>query len=64
MTGAMAMRQREAAMPFAAHVVLAPAGCALDHRSLFAITYGWYGGDRGNRLTAKSTTRRLGRSST
>jgi hypothetical protein len=64
MTGAITMRQREAVMPIAAPVV-PPAMCGPDHRSLFAITYQWDGGDRGDLgLTAKRSPRRLGRSST
>jgi hypothetical protein len=65
MTGAIAMRQREATMPIAAPMVPPPAMCAPDHRSPFAITYEWNGGDRGDLgLTANHSPRRLGRSST
>jgi hypothetical protein len=58
------MRQRDAVMRIAAPMV-SPAMCAPDHRSLFAITYQWDAGDRGDLgLTAKRSPRRLGRSST
>jgi hypothetical protein len=64
MTGVISMRQREAVMPIVAPMVSPPAMCVSDLRSFLAITYQWNGGDHGDSLTAKRSTRRLGRCST
>jgi hypothetical protein len=59
--------QRAASMPCVA-VLVDPASAMRtrgDHSPAFAITYQWDGGDHGlDGLTAKRSTRRLGRFST
>jgi hypothetical protein len=60
------MNQRAAGMPCAA-VVVDPASAMRsrgDRGPAFAITYEWSGGNHGLELTAKRSTRRLGRLST